>query len=248
MRRAAKKACFALLCIGLLFLAAVPVVNANSAEPPRLIVILDNPPDDLALSLRFGESGPATVELSKQQIAWEAQYRFVYGMVSSKNPSLDHVVLIASSGGNTSEYPISESLLNRYNSVMTLDYAKGTIRDGQTPARIFTSVSLRVVLTLLIEGLIFFLFGYRQKTSWIAFIIINLITQGALNLALNQSFADSYLMFALVLYECIVIVAELIAFGLIVKEHRTRRTVGYVLLANVTSLFLGGFLLIRLPV
>ncbi len=243
MTRVAKRAGFAFLCLSLIFLAAVPAVNANSAQPPGLIVIVDNPPDDLTLSLQFGEDGSEIEESSRVQTAWEAQYRFYH--ISS---DLDHVVLIASSGGNTSEYPIPEALVHRYETVLTFNYAKGTITDGQTLARIFTLVSLRVVLTLLIEGLIFFLFGYRHKRSWIAFIVINLITQGALNLALNQSFTNSYLIFALVFYEFIVIVAELIAFGLIVKEHRTRRTVGYVLLANIASLFLGGFLLTCLPV
>lgn len=248
MARTANRTGLAFLFVSLIFLAAVPAVYANSAEPPGLIVIVNNAPDDLTLSLRFGESGSETVELTKKQTAWETQYRFFYGASGLYNPDLDHAALIVSSGGDTSAYPISEKLLKRYNTVITFDYVKGTIRDGQTFARIFTLVFLRVGLTLLIEGLIFFLFGYRRKRSWIAFVVINLITQGALNLALNQSFTNSYLIFALVFYELIVIVAELISFGLIVKEHRTRRTVGYVLLANIASLLLGGFLLTHLPV
>ena len=248
MTSAAKRVAFACLCIGFIFLAVVPAVYANSAEPPGLVVIVDNPPDDLTLSLRFGESAPETVELSKTQTAWEAQYRFFYGAAAVQKSELVHVSLIASSGGHTSAYPIPEGMLNRYNTIMTFDFNKGTIQNGQTFGRIFTLVSLRVVLTLLIEGLIFFLFRYRRKRSWIAFIVINLITQGALNLALNQSFTNSYLIFALVLYEIGVIVAELIAFGLIVTEYRRRRTVLYVMLANIASLFLGGFLLTRLPV
>jgi len=244
----AQKICFAFLCVGLIFLAVMPAVSANSAKPPGLIVIVDNPPDDLTLSLRFGESESETAELSKVQTAWEAQYRFFYGESAVQKSELVHVSLIASSGGHTTAYPIPEGMLDRYNTIMTFDYNKGTIKSGQTFGRMFTLVSLRVVLTLLIEGLIFFLFGYRRKRSWIAFIGINLFTQGALNFALNQSFTGSYLLFALVLYEIVIIIAELIAFGLIVTEHRKRRTVGYVLLANIASLFLGGFLLTHLPV
>ena len=36
-------------------------------------------------------------------------------------------------------------------------------------------------MTLLIEGALFFAFGFRKKLSWVLFIIINLITQGLLN-------------------------------------------------------------------
>lgn len=243
------KSCIICICACVLFLMLVPAASANSAEPPRLVVIVNSPPADLTLSLRFEDGGmQEAVELYRNQTAWEAQYSFSYGMVSSFRPSLENVTLIAVSGGKTFECPLPVSMLDSYDNVITLDFEKQTVTNGQTFARSFTLVSMRVILTLIIEGLVFLAFGYRQKRSWLAFFIINLITQGALNIALNLSISGSYYMLALIVYEFLVLIIELIAFTLIIKEHGKGRTVGYVFLSNLCSLFLGGVLIAYLPV
>jgi len=235
------------LALTLLLLAAPPV-RANSAEAPGVIVIVSNPPQDLKLYLKFEGSELPPIELDKNQVAWEAQYRFYYNMIGVDRPALDSAVLVAEFGGMTAEYPIQQALLGRYNNILTFNPRSGASPSGQTAARSVTLVSLRVGLTLLIEGLIFFLFGYRQRRSWLAFLIINLVTQGALNIALNQSFTGSYLILALLVFEILVLLVELIAFALAVREHGRLRVLGYVLLANIASLLLGGFLITNLPV
>jgi len=110
-------------------------------------------------------------------------------------------------------------------------------------------VSLRVILTLIIEAIVFWLFVFRKKNSWLAFLIINLITQGALNIWLNSSVPlASYLVFSLIFAEFFVFIAEIVLFLTLIKEHSRRRTVLYVIAANFLSLFAGGYIITVLPV
>lgn len=52
-----------------------------------------------------------------------------------------------------------------------MDLQKGTLTAGQKLGRAPLLVALRVVLTFLIEGAVLFLFGYRQKRSWLVFLV-----------------------------------------------------------------------------
>ena len=114
-----------------------------------------------------------------------------------------------------------------------------------------------LALTLVLEGLVFLIFGYRQKRSWLVFLLVNLVTQLGVNLciycvasptALEPYAALIYL--GLLLYtpmEILVLAAEAIAFSRLLKEHRKRRAVGYAFVANLFSWALGGALLAVLP-
>jgi hypothetical protein len=106
------------------------------------------------------------------------------------------------------------------------------------------------MITLLIEGFIFFLFQFKEKRSWLAFLVINLVTQGALNIWLNVegSLMPSYLFITLVIGEILVFAVELVAFPLLIKEHKNSRIFIYVFVANLVSLIAGGYLISFLPV
>jgi hypothetical protein len=109
---------------------------------------------------------------------------------------------------------------------------------------------LRILLTLAIEACVFWLFGYRDKRSWIAFLVINLITQASVNIWLISGFdpLGSYLVLMLIFAEILVFIFELIAFLIVIKEHGKLRTAGYVMAANLLSLVAGGYLITVLPV
>ena len=64
--------------IGAASLPAVsPAFSANSAEPPRLSVLIVTPPEDLELSLVFSLSGQEEpVKAEARQLAWEGYYLF----------------------------------------------------------------------------------------------------------------------------------------------------------------------------
>jgi hypothetical protein len=106
------------------------------------------------------------------------------------------------------------------------------------------------VLTLLIEGIVFWLFRFKQKRSWIMFFAINLITQGALNTWLNSggSPMPSYLIFSLIVGEFFVFITEMIALPILIKEHKKSYILAYAFLANLISLIVGGYIITVLPV
>ncbi|MBE0450942.1 MAG: hypothetical protein IBX70_08865 [Clostridia bacterium] len=67
------------------------------------------------------------------------------------------------------------------NNVYTLDLSERTLTEGKLKLRTAALVGVRVAMTLILEALIFWLFAFRKKESWIAFLLINLMTQIALN-------------------------------------------------------------------
>jgi hypothetical protein len=138
----------------------------------------------------------------------------------------------------------------KYNNIYTLNLATETLTPGTSLSRNITLITLRVSLTLLIEGIVFFLFGYRTKRSWITFLAANLITQGFLNvwLSANPQPFNNYIIFNLIGGEILVFIIELIAFLVLVNEHPRWRTVLYVMAANFFSLLLGGWLITVLPI
>lgn len=108
------------------------------------------------------------------------------------------------------------------------------------------SLLARIVITIALEIGIALLFGFRSKAELKLLVIINVITQVALNVALNvvnynnghQVFASAYIG-----YELIVIAAEATLYCIFLKRisgERLRKHIGYALVANAVS-FIAGF-------
>lgn len=236
----------------LLLLLSIPcatVASANAAEPPSFTVIVSNPPKDLSLSLRFadGENTEAVV-LNKERKAWETYYRFFYHMSPIGNDYLDHAVLTVQSSEKSFQCTLPAASFRKYNNLLTLNLETENLTIGQSPFRVPSLIALRLIMTLVIEGAVFFLFGYRKKSSWITFFVINLITQGALNGLLTGPNLGAYWWFGYIFGEILVFVVELIVFVRFTKEFRKRRAAVYTLAANAASLLLGGLLITYLPV
>lgn len=248
MERYKKSVAYMIFVLMALFILT-PTAFANSSEPPCLTVIVSLPADDLTLSIRFADGNTTdALQLKKEQKAWEAYYRFFYGMVTPSSPSLEGATLIANSGQKSFECPLPSSTFSQYNNLLILNVANESITQGQLLPRSILLVSIRVGLTLLIEGLIFFAFGYRKKASWIPFILINLLTQGFLNIVLSGPNLGAYWVFGFAFIELIIFAVEAIAFTLALKEHKKGRATIYALTANVASLVLGGILISYLPI
>jgi hypothetical protein len=221
---------------------------ANSAEPPSFTVIVSNPPEDLSLSLRLADKGKTeAIVLNKEQKAWETYYRFFYHMSPIGNDNLDGAVLIVQSNGKNFQCSLPAATFNTYNNLLTLDMETENLTIGQPPLRVPLLVGMRIILTLVIEGVVFFLFGYRKKASWLAFFAINIVTQGALNAMLTGPSLGSYWGLGFIFGEILVLAVELIAFICFVKEFGKGRAAVYTVAANAASLILGGLLITYLP-
>jgi hypothetical protein len=218
------------------------IASGNSAEPPSLIIIVNNPPDDLSILLLSNKNQPEAVV---NKVAWEGHYVFYKRDMQVS----DEYRFKVTSNGESFEC-VLDIPLKSYNNVATLDLSNRELRLGKYPLRAVMLVSLRLVLTLLIEGIVFWLFRFKQKRSWIIFFAINLITQGALNTWLNSggSPMPSYLIFSLILGEFFVFITEMIALPILIKEHKKSYILTYALLANLISLIVGGYIITVLPV
>ncbi|GEM_PF-193371 len=232
-----------LIVIGILSISMMPMtIWANAAEPPSLVILVNDPPEDLSIVLISGEEAP---EATVRKVAWEGYYAFY-----SRDLDADGQYVFRVSTGETHFEWSPEGGLQGYNNVYTLDVEEQLFTSGMYPFRSAILVSIRVFLTLLIESLVFLLFRFREKRSWLVFLVVNLLTQGALNIWLNNggSLMPYYLLFALVIGEVFVLGAEMIALPLLIEEHKKSRILIFAIVANLASLVAGGYIISVLPV
>ena len=212
-------------------------VFANAAEPPRIIMNVIGAPADMTIEV-LGRSH----RVIWQQRLWETQYRWYF------SDSPQGAIFTVSSSEKTFTVTVPKEV-HGYNKLMTLDYQKETLVLGEPGWRQLLLVTLRVLLTLLIEGGVFWLFGYRKRGSWMAFILVNLVTQCALNIAIvNDIRFSGYWMLGYILGEAAVFTAEAIILPRLAKEKSVGQGVICALAANMASLVLGGMLLSYLPI
>lgn len=243
-----------LAALVLVFLLA-PMAAANSAEPPCLTVLVTGAPSDLSLSLEFvgfsrSDGTPAVFEPDLELRAWERVYRFFWGgWYSLPDEAMEHAQLCLSAGDDSFTCPVPATSLRGYNQVLSIQYKTQTLQSEAALAwRAPLLVAMRVVLTLTLEGLVLYLAGYRQRRSWIIFLVVNLITQGLLNLAVQgpNSMYTAYLV--LMFGEPLVFLLEMIIFALALRERSHLRAAATSLLANLLSLAAGGAMLLYLPI
>ena len=254
---------FVLVCC-LTVLLALPVF-ANSAEPPCLTIVVVNAPDDLELSL-VDEGGAEAYQLRKRQFVrgWETYFRFTYSHVTipgkeseADDVDLSKLRLAVTTGGNTTLLDLPDQTFAHYNNVLLLDLSElkqfpdafpsqYMLRSELYAGRMVLIIGMRVILTLLIEGILFWAFGYREKHSWGVFLCFNAMTQLALNLILGGATMDSYVLFGYYLLEAAIVVFEALAYWNTLKEKRGR-SIPYALCANAASLVIGALMIENLP-
>ena len=214
----------------------IPVIYGFS-RMPDLTVLVPGAPDDLILTLQesLGPEQPDPL-IDKDKHIWRF---FAYG---------DKLTLVARSSHKYFECELSLSEMNSSNKVITLDFANESIIYGQKWTHIALLITIRVILTLLIEGLVFLMFQYRKKLSWLVFLIVNLATQGLLNWYLvNDNSPDLWFWFIIMLSVIPMLIVKTVAYAIVIKEHRVRRTILYGIAANLLSFFLANFIILILP-
>lgn len=229
--------------IFILFVLLMNIGNisyGNATEPPSLMIIVANAPEDLEISIGKDDTYTDAKVIDK---VIEKYYYFYYR--DTKEIS-DYILNVKT---NNLEYEVSfEKPLYSYQNIYSLNLDSQTLIPGKSMSRSITLVSMRIIITLIIEGIVFWLFAFRQRRSWKIFLIINLITQGALNIWINSLFPiQSYLFIGLIFLELLILIAESIVILLKIKEHRKGRKLLYVISANLLSLVAGGYILTILP-
>jgi len=235
------KLLFFFIILTLAFSIHTLICYANAAEPPSILIIVFNAPEDLEISMG---SVHTLVKAKRTDKLFESYYTFYSMDIKTAG---DYTIKVAT--GNSSFEISLDKPLKYYNNIYTLDLKNQTLTPGKSLVRSSVLVSARVIFTLLIEGIVFYLFGYRQKRSWIAFILINLGTQGALNIWINgASPLQSYIILSLIFAEIRIFIVESFAYLVSVKERNSLITFLYVIVANFLSLVAGGYLITKLPI
>lgn len=190
-------------------------------------------------------SGENYAEAEVRRASWEGYYVFY----SHDMQTDGEYILRITTGGEGFECAIGEPL-KKYNNVFTLSLSERQLTPGEYPFRNVLLVSIRLLLTFALEGAVFWLFGFRQKRSWLVFLAVNLVTQGLLNIWLNYGGTplQSYLIFSLIIGELFVFAAEMAALPILIKEHKKSRVLLYALVSNLASLIAGGYIITVLPV
>ncbi|NLE90335.1 MAG: hypothetical protein GX602_05325 [Dehalococcoidales bacterium] len=213
--------------------------HANSAEPPSIFIIVAHAPEDLEISLL-----PEGPKASKTTHSYETYYSFYSYQMQFTDYSFE-----VATGGKTFIIELDKPV-ESYQNIYTLDLKSQSLTPGKSFYRSAFLIFSRVVLTLLVEGLVFFLFGYRRKRSWLVFLGLNLATQLTLWICLNGTppFHVGYLVLLLFFAEALIFIIEMAGFLILVNEHRRLRTAAYVIVANILSLLAGISLISALPI
>lgn len=236
------------LILMLVLLGAFTVnAKANADEPPMLWILISGEHKDLSGTLQL----EGVTLFGRPYITrYESYLRFYFSdepqLNSYTKEKVQAIVTIHLAG---EKYIIEDVLQMRdYNTMYTFDLDQKTLFEGKSLARSIQLVGLRVILTIFVEALIFFLFGFKEKRIWIAFILINLFTQGILHGLLNAEVpVGSYAMLALVFYEIVILIVEWLVFFFVSEDQRKAKLMFTVFVANMASLILGGFLITMLP-
>lgn len=126
--------------------------------------------------------------------------------------------------------------------VLTYDYEMKTVVIEKPITAYIKQFFGTCTATLFIEGILLLVFGFSLKRNWIAFLLINLLTQLALTFTIGVLFQTEGLLTASIVFypvEFIIIIVESILFAMLLKEHRRLRRVSYAIMANVLSATIG---------
>ena len=222
-----------LLLIPVVLTVGVPsICYANSPPPPAIFIIVPDAPKDLVLKI-------GSFHVTRKDKLFESYFGF--GTFENKVPQ-DTVLQVTTGGAS---FDVAIPPLTKYSNTLTLDLRNKILTPGAPSFHAYEFAAITVVLTLLIEGIVFYFFGYRKKSSWLVFLVTNLITQGFLYFMLTTSVYPTlynYAVFELIFGEILVFIIEIAAFLTLINEHHRLETFLYVIVANLVSLFAGGYL------
>ncbi len=219
----------------LLSFGAANVLYANSAPPPRVVIVVSDAPRNLELFI------------GQTQASRDNRLTVTYFVLHPYFEKVTEFQLTVVTGNDSFELPL-EGVSYTYNNVYSLDLDSRTLTSGPPSSR-FIWAPITIVLTLALEGLVFFLFRYRTRKSWLIFAIVNVLTQIGMYIWLSQNFIflEPYILLDFVIAEILVLVIEIIAFVILLREHGRLRAFSYAFISNIFSLFAGGYLLMTLP-
>ena len=152
-------------------------------------------------------------------------------------------IAVSSAGGTQATEPFTRTV---FHTELVYDYASNTItRSTSTVGYYLTQFLSTLIPTLVVEGILLWLFGFRSRRSVAVFLAVNLTTQAALHILLGSAIlaVGTHSLYYLMLLpvEALIWLAEAVVYGLLLREQKPGRRVGYALCANLASYAAGFF-------
>lgn len=235
----------------------ITVVNAPAGEYYLDLLITDPEPDHdnievedydpaLVAGLRSWEGEgwyPALVTGTRAPLFGELTaeadgiHRFSYHGL----PRTFRIAVSGPGGAQATDEPFTRTVFYTH---LTYDWETNTITSATSPAGFYGLQFLSTLVpTLIIEGILLWLFGFRARRDWLVFLIVNLVTQAGLHLWIAAdlvSIGDSALQYLVLLVaEVPILLVELAAYVFLLKEHSRLRRAAYAACANIASYALG---------
>ena len=240
-------------------IVTITVVNAPAGEYYLDLLITDPEPDhdnievadydsELIAGLKSWEDGgwyPALVTGTRAPLFGELTpeadgiHRFGYHGL----PDTFRIAVSGPGGAQATDEPFTRTVFYTH---LTYDWETNTVTQATSPAGFYGLQFLSTLVpTLIIEGILLWLFGFRAKRDWLVFLIVNLVTQAGLHLWIAAdlvSIGDSALQYMVLLVaEVPILAVELAAYVFLLQEHSRLRRAAYAACANAASYALGYF-------
>lgn len=158
-------------------------------------------------------------------------------------PDTFRIAVSSADGAQATAEPFTRTV---FHTELVYDYESNTItRSTSTVGYYLTQFLSTFIPTLVVEGILLWLFGFRSRRSVAVFLIVNLVTQAALHILVGSailSVGAHYLYYLmLVPVEVLILLVEAIVYGLLLRDQKPGRRVGYAVCANLAS-YAAGFL------
>lgn len=158
-------------------------------------------------------------------------------------PQTYRIIIVTESGKvSVSDVYTREAL----QSSVTYDYNTGKTSVPQMWLSYIIQFLSTCIPTLIIEGIILILFGFKFDENWKVFILVNLVTQIILTFTLGVTFLQSGAVNAYIIHfpiEVGILIAETIIYSKFLKGKSVGSRCAYGITANITSWVVGFILL-----
>ena len=162
-------------------------------------------------------------------------------------PETFRIAVSSANGAQATAEPFTRTV---FHTELVYDYASNTITRSTSTVGYYLAQFLSTFIpTLAVEGILLWLFGFRSRRSVVVFLVVNLVTQAVLHILLGSAVlaVGAHYLYYLVLLpvEVLIWLAEAVAYGLLLRDQKPGRRVGYAICANAAS-YAAGFLPLHL--
>ncbi|MBR6952137.1 MAG: hypothetical protein IKH56_10500 [Oscillospiraceae bacterium] len=260
MKPLARAATALLVMLTLLVALTVPAFAAGLLpdHPPIFTVLTSDAPRDMDVTIELQKNGEIIpIKLERNRRFWETHY-FLRREATIRitawygNPyDLKDAVLVFEAGDEIRRLPVTDDMLSSTGQ-QSEDYVfyrwkNNSLTAGLPPLRAPLLFLLWIAVALAVESVVFRLYGYRRARSWLAFLILNLITQSIHHMIIAGLFLRVERLRLYIMSAPLVFLIELPACIALLNEQKREKAISFALTANLASQIVLALLIGHMP-